>query len=153
MTRHHHYPLFVYGSLMNARSRESTLGHSVRARRATLDAAAQYHLRWCFRSRRLSMTSLGIYQDAQCHAVPVPGMVLWVTAADLRKLDEREEGYTRVTLARQHVILEDVLGAWPPGNEDQGVLTYAVAAPAKPCPEFPITARYLSLCAERVESD
>ena len=143
------YALFVYGSLMNARSREFTLGRAVRARRATLDAAARYHLRWCFRSRRLAMTSLGIYRDARCHAVPVPGMVLWVTEADLRRLDAREEGYTRVKVPRARVILEDARAG--PGDND--VFTYSVDVPMKPCPEFPITARYLALCSQRIESD
>ena len=141
---------------MNARSRESTLGRTVRARRATLDSAARYHLRWCFRSRRLGMTSLGIYRDARCHPVPVPGMVLWVTEADLRKLDVREEGYTSVRVPRARVILEDARAAWPgPGTNGAApdVFTYAVDAPSRPCPEFPITARYLQLCSERIESD
>ena len=148
--RHPLHLLFVYGSLMNAQSRERTLGRPVRAVRASLAPAAEYHLRWCFHSSEHSMTSLGIYRDSDCRSIWIPGMVLWVTDADLQKLDKREKGYTRTVLNGKHVVEEDAQRSW---MRTESVFTYVVDAPARPCRAFPITARYLSLCAERVESE
>ena len=144
--------LFVYGSLMNARSREDTIGFPVRARRATLAPAAGLHRGWSFRSRPHRMTCLGVHHDPTQPAPPVRGMVLDVDGRTLARLDVREQGYERITLAPAHVRLE---GRGRGALEDTGeiVYTYAVRHPRAPCAAFPVTDRYRALCRQREETD
>ena len=142
--------VFVYGSLMNARSRESTIGFPVRARRATLRPAAGLHRGWTFRSAPHRMTCLGVYRDPTRAARPVRGMVLRVDAPTLARLDQREQGYDRITLAPAHVQLEGDGAAAAPDGE--AVYTYAVRRPQAPCAAFPVTDRYRALCKKREET-
>ena len=146
--------VFVYGSLMNARSRESTIGFPVRARRATLRPAAGLHRGWTFRSAPHRMTCLGVHRDPTRAARPVRGMVLRVDAATLARLDVREQGYDRITLAPAHVQLEGPgHGAAALEKEDGAVIyTYAVRRPQAPCAAFPVTDRYRALCKKREET-
>lgn len=139
--------LFVYGSLMNAISRESTIGFPVRARRATLLPAARLHRGWTFRSARHRMTCLGLHHDPHRPARPVRGMVLWVDAPTLARLDVREEGYDRITLAPAHVRLDNNTI-----EMDDVLHAYAVRQPQAPCAAFPVTARYRALCRRREET-
>ena len=142
--------VFVYGSLMNARSRESTIGFPVPARRATLRPAAGLHRGWTFRSAPHRMTCLGVHRDPTRAARPVRGMVLRVDAPTLARLDQREQGYDRITLAPAHVHLEG--DAALEKEDGEIVYTYAVRHPRAPCAAFPVTSRYRALCKKREET-
>ncbi len=140
--------LFVYGSLMNARSREDTTGRPVRARRAALRPAAHLRLGWSFRSARHRMTCLALYPDPHS-TMSVDGMVLWVDDAMLAKLDVREEGYERIRVSPHHIQMD---AASHDHDHSADVYTYVIRQPAPPTPAFPVTARYRALCSERQET-
>ena len=85
--------VFGYGSLINADSLKKTLpGHSGTA----IPVRVQDLCRgWTFPIEEARLTVLGakVQAGAECSGVLIP-----VSPADVNRLDEREEGYTRVRL-------------------------------------------------------
>jgi hypothetical protein len=95
--------IFGYGSLINAASRNSTVGRVVPAIPVRVSAAFGYLRAWDDRSSS-GFTALGLRKpNANESASTINGVLYPVEGGDMAKYDIREQGYKRVEVPRDEI--------------------------------------------------
>lgn len=122
--------IFAYGGLILPESRSKTLGTEVKAAPAILNGYERF---WGFRvpDYHLTTVSLRPNENATCAGVLFP-----VTVEQLKRLDLREEGYLRVKLSKERILLLSATEVI--SSEEMTVYTYMSEVYSVPDLENPI---------------
>ncbi len=140
--------IFGFGSLINTKSRRSSNPDTVIAVPVRLEAAAGFTREWISQSPTAKLTALGVALDAET-SCSINGVVY--PCEDIESFDEREVGYTRVELPREHLTFV----SWKAIPADARVWIYVPDGPGAKGPgeglspasfDYPILQTYVDVC-------
>ena len=94
--------IFGYGSLINKESIKKTLNRDIQEIiPVVLTKDIGYRRKWCFCSDKHKMCALGITESDD--PKDINGVLFKCTQNELKLLDNREEGYTRIKIEHRYI--------------------------------------------------